>query len=493
MLWGGLIDLEPRASLLDDAAHHLWQEISAPDGEDQIAFRQARRYVGRLLRKRRSATQEVPLSWRSDGTYLITGGLGDLGLSVARWMVEQGARRLILMGRTKLPARARWNSVEAESRLSHQIAAIRGLEALGASVHLAPVDVADEVQLSAFLDEFRSEGWPPIRGIVHAAGVLQDGLLTQLDAAALTSVMRPKMIGAWLLHRLLEDAPLDFFVLFSSAGSLLGQPGQGNYAAANAFLDALAHHRSAQGQPALSVNWGAWSGLGFAETPGGKRLATRLALLGIKSIAPEQALQVLERLLRQRSTQVAAVPVDWRTYRQFYPAGTESPLLAELAREEANNAPQASQAGEKRSTLLAAQPAERGNLLQSYLTELVARVLGLSASKLDLQQPLSNLGLDSLMAVELKNRIAVDLDVNVPMVTFLSGPSVEQAAAQLLQLLTSDTSTSSVPLSSAITHRQGEQQNGGINEHRLESLDQYSDEEVNSLLTDLLAKEEVSE
>jgi myxalamid-type polyketide synthase MxaE and MxaD len=305
--------------------------------------------------------------------------------------------------------------------------------------------------------------------------------------------MRPKMIGAWLLHRLLEDAPLDFFVLFSSAGSLLGQPGQGNYAAANAFLDALAHHRSAQGQPALSVNWGAWSGLGFAETPGGKRLATRLALLGIKSIAPEQALQVLERLLRQRSTQVAAVPVDWRTYRQFYPAGTESPLLAELAREEANNAPQASQAREKRSTLLAAQPAERGNLLQSYLTELVARVLGVSASKLDLQQPLSNLGLDSLMAVELKNRIAVDLDVNVPMVTFLSGPSVEQAAAQLLQLLTSDTSTSSVPLSSAITHRNGEQQNGGINEHRLESLDQYSDEEVNSLLTDLLAKEEVSE
>jgi myxalamid-type polyketide synthase MxaE and MxaD len=493
MFWGGLMDLEPGTSLHDDAAHQLWKEISAPDGEDQIAFRQGRRYAGRLVRKRRSATQEAPLIWRTDGSYLITGGLGDLGLLVARWMVEQGARRLILLGRTKLPPRARWNSAEAGSRLAHQIAAIRELEALGACVHLASVDVADEQQLSAFLDEFRAEGWPPIRGIVHAAGVLHDGLLAQLDAAALNSVLRPKMMGGWLLHRLLEDAPLDFFVLFSSAGSLLGQPGQGNYAAANAFLDALAHHRRAQGQPALSINWGAWSGLGFADTPGGKRLAARLALLGIKSIAPGQALEVLERLLRQGSTQVAAVPVDWARYRQFYPAGTESPLLSELAREEADNSPQAGHPGEKRSALLAAEPAERRQLLRSYLTELVARVLGLSASKLDIQQPLSNLGLDSLMAVELKNRIAVDLGVNVPMVKFLSGPSVEQAAAQLLDLLTSETSTSSVSLASAITRRQKEQKNGGIDEHLLENLDQLSDEEVNSLLTDILAKGKGSE
>src|SRR5208282_5568373 len=257
-----------------------------------------------------STTQEVPVSWRADGSYLITGGLGDLGLSVARWMVEQGARRLILMGRTKLPPRTRWNSAEAGSRLADQIAAIRELEGLGACVHLASVDVADEGQLGAFLNEFRAEGWPPIRGVIHAAGVLQDGLLLQLDAAALNSVLRPKMMGGWLLHRLLEDAHLDFFVLFSSAGSLLGQPGQGNYAAANAFLDALAHHRRAQGQPALSINWGAWSGLGFADTSGGRRLAARLALLGIRSIAPKQALEVLERLLRQESPQVMAVPVD---------------------------------------------------------------------------------------------------------------------------------------------------------------------------------------
>jgi len=493
MLWGGLMDLEPGPSAGEDAAHQLWKEISAPDGEDQIAFRQGRRYAGRLVRKLRSATQPAPLSWRADGSYLITGGLGDLGLSVARWMVEQGARRLILMGRTKVPSRARWNSAEAGSQLADQIAAIRELEALGACVHLASVDVADEGQLGAFLDEFRAEGWPPIRGVVHAAGVLQDGLLEQLDAAALDSVLRPKMMGGWLLHRLLKDDPLDFFVLFSSAGSLLGQPGQGNYAAANAFLDALAHHRKALGKPALSINWGAWSGLGFAQTPGGKRLAARLALAGIKSIAPAQALKVMERLLRQGSTQVVVVPVDWERYRQFYPAGTESPLLSELAREEADNSAQANHPGEKRNSILAAEPAVRLQLIQSHLTEIVARVLGQSVSKLDVQQPLSNLGLDSLMAVELKNRIAVELDVNVPMVTFLSGPSVEQAASQLLHLLTSETPGSSVPLASVNGHPQGQQRNGGIDEHLLENLDQYSDEEVNSLLTDLLAKEDVSE
>jgi myxalamid-type polyketide synthase MxaE and MxaD len=317
-------------------------------------------------------------------------------------------------------------------------------------------------------------------------------LLMQVDAAALNSVLRPKMMGGWLLHRLLQNAPLDFFVLFSSAGSLLGQPGQGNYAAANAFLDALAHHRRAQGQTALSINWGAWSGLGFADTLGGKRLAARLALLGIESIEPGQALEVLGRLIRQGATQVVAVPVDWQRYKQFYPAGTESSLLCEVARQEADNSAQLHHRDEKRSMLLTAEPSERRELLQAYLTELVARVLGLSASRVDIQQPLSNLGLDSLMAVELKNRIAFDLGVNVPMVTLLSGPTVEEAARQLLHLFATETSILSVPLASATAHQQDEQKDG-VDEHLLENLDQFSDEEVSSLLANLLATEEVSE
>ena len=483
-LWGGLADLDPEASGRDADSHQLSEEISQTDGEDQLAFRQGRRYVGRLVRYRPSATQATPVRWRTDSSYLISGGLGDLGLLVARWMVEQGARRLILLGRTRMPPRSNWNSIETGSRLARQITAIRELESLGACVHLALADVADEGELSSFLDEFRAEGWPPIRGVVHAAGVLQDGLLVQLDAAALNTVLRPKVMGGWLLHSLLRDDNLDFFILFSSAGSVLGQPGQGNYAAANAFLDALAHHRRAQGRPALSVDWGAWSGEGFADSVGGKRLAARLALMGISSIPPKQALEVLDRLLGQSATQVVAVPVNWQQYREVYPAGSASALLSELAREEAEVHRQAVGTSERRNTLLAAEPTERRQLLQSYLSEQVARVLGLSPSRLDPQQSLSELGLDSLMAVELKNRIAGDLKVNVPVAKFLQGFSVAQAVTQVLDQLADDVANPSTPPVQAVVPP--EKQHA---ERLLANLDQLSDEQVGLLLNDMLGEE----
>lgn len=484
-IWGGLVDLEPGPSTRDASARQLCEEISIEDGEDQIAYRQGRRYVGRLVRRRSSAKQTHPIRWRTDGSYLISGGLGDLGLLVARWMVEQGARRLILLARTRLPPRANWASVDAESHLAHQIAAIRELEAMGATVHLAPVDVADEGSLSGFLNEFRADGWPPIRGVVHAAGVLQDGLLVQLDAAAFKTVLRPKVTGGWLLHRLLEADSLDFFVLFSSAASVLGQPGQGNYAAANAFLDALAYHRQAQGQPALSINWGAWTGEGFADSVGGKRLSARLGALGIGSIAPPQALEALGRLLGQSAAQVVAVPVRWKQFREVYSAGRASPLLSALAGEDVESAQHTAGASERRDALLAAEPAERRRLLQSYLSDQVARVLGLAPSELDLHQSLSYLGLDSLMAIELKNRIAVDLKVNLPVARFLQGFSVDQAIKQVLNQLSEETANPVLPLPLADT----EPRDDASAAHLLANLDQLTEEEVDSLLVDMLGNE----
>jgi NAD(P)-dependent dehydrogenase (short-subunit alcohol dehydrogenase family)/acyl carrier protein len=485
--WGGLVDLEPKVSPADGAALQLWEEISTPGGENQLAFRKEQRLVARLARRRKSDVPETPLRWRPDGSYLITGGLGDLGLKVAHWMVAQGARRLILLGRSKLPPRSSWSSLDADSQLARQIAAIRELEESGASVHLVSADVADEKQMSAFVDEYRAEGWPPIRGVVHAAGVLQDGLLLQLDAAAMIKVLRPKMVGGWLLHRLLREAPLDFFVVFSSAGSLIGQPGQGNYAAANAFLDALAHYRKAQGLPALSINWGAWAELGFAETDGGRSLTRRLALLGIRSMAPKRALEVLDRLIRENATQVVALPVNWRQYHEFYPAGTEPPMLSDLANEEATVPSPTAHPGEKRSAILDANPAERAQLLQSYVSEQVARVLGLSPSQLDIQQPLTNLGLDSLMAVELKNRISADLGVNVPMVKFLQGFSVAQAATQLLDQLTAQADGPEELRAPARTP-----ENNPIDKDLLADIDELSEEQVNSMLTDMLTKDAVN-
>jgi myxalamid-type polyketide synthase MxaE and MxaD len=483
--WGGLVDLEGGTLLPDAAAQQVWEEISGADGEDQLAFRQGRRYVGRLVRHRASATEARPPGWRTDASYLISGGLGDLGLLVARWMVDAGARRLILLGRTRLPPRPEWSSVESGSRLARQVTAIRELESLGACVHLAPVDVADEAELSGFLHEFRAQGWPPIRGVVHAAGVLHDGLLVQLDAKALDTVLRPKVIGGWLLHRLLQDDPLDFFVLFSSAGAVLGQFGQGNYAAANAFLDVLAHHRQARGQPALSIDWGAWAGVGFADSPGGRRLAARLALMGIGSIAPGQGLEMLGRLLGQRASQVVAVPVNWTRYRQFHPAGSVAPLLCDLAREAAEVARPAGRTSAWRDAIVAAEPAQRQQLLQSYLGEQVARVLGLGPSRLDLEQPLIHLGLDSLMTVELKSRIAVDLKVNVPVAKFLQGFSVGQLVTEVLDQLAAEAANPLTPLAPAVV--QPEEQRDA--DRLLASLDQLSDEQVGSLLTEMLGEE----
>jgi acyl carrier protein len=299
------------------------------------------------------------------------------------------------------------------------------------------------------------------------------------------------MVGGWLLHRLLREAPLDFFVVFSSAGSLMGQPGQGNYAAANAFLDALAHHRRAQGLTALSLNWGAWAELGFAETEGGKRLTKRLALLGIRSMPPKRALEVMERVLREGATQVVALPVNWGKYHEFYPVGTEPPLLSDLANEEAAGPSQAAHPGEKRSAVLDATPAERVQLLQSYVNEQVARVLGLSPSQLDIQQPLTNLGLDSLMAVELKNRISADLGVNVPMVKFLQGFSVAQAAMLLLDQLTAEADNPLDIRPLARTH-EPQRENDAADEDLLANIDGLSDEQVDSKLAEMLTKDAVT-
>ncbi|HEY9405602.1 MAG TPA: type I polyketide synthase, partial [Pyrinomonadaceae bacterium] len=326
-LWGGLIDVAPEASAAE-TAELVSAEIRSHGGENQIAFRQGRRFVCRLARRQDARRSAPTMRWRTDGSYLITGGIGGLGLSIARSMVEQGARRLVLMSRSELPPRSEWSRVDGESALGQQLIAIRQLEALGASIRVVAIDVTNEGQLRSFLETFRAEGWPQIRGVVHAAGVLQDKTLLQLDADAFHSAWKPKVHGAWLLHQLLREESLDFFILFSSAASLLGSAGQANYASANAFLDALAHERRSRNLPALSINWGAWSEVGMAaqKTRGG-----RLAARGFGNISPQQGVEVFEQLLGEDSTQVGVLPINWTLARASTPALAESPLYSEVA------------------------------------------------------------------------------------------------------------------------------------------------------------------
>ncbi|HEX9414892.1 MAG TPA: SDR family NAD(P)-dependent oxidoreductase, partial [Ktedonobacterales bacterium] len=362
-----------------------------------------------------------PGRFEAEATYLITGGLGGLGLTVAQWMVDEGARAVVLTGRSAASPAAQ--------------GAIERMRQIGARVVVANADVAREQDVRRLLAMI-AESLPPLRGIIHAAGVLDDGIALQLDLQRLKTVMAPKVQGAWNLHTLTAHLPLEFFILFSSAASLLGSPGQANYAAANAFLDALAHHRRAHGLPALAINWGPWAEVGLAaRSDRGGRLASR----GIASFTPQQGLAALSLLWRDTRPQVGVMPFDLRQWSYYYPVAQTSPLLAVLASEQ-TVAPTRpgdlrGQSLAIRDTVLAASVDEQPTLLETYVSEQLAQVLGLTRAKVDIHRPMNTLGLDSLMAVELKNRLERDLGIPISVMELLQGPSVDQLATQVLERL----------------------------------------------------------
>jgi phthiocerol/phenolphthiocerol synthesis type-I polyketide synthase D len=503
-LWGGLVDLDPQEAV-DDAASQLFGVLADQHGEDQTAFRQGERYVARMVRCQDWTQQQVTL--RSDATYLITGGFWGLGFEVARWLVQKGARHLVLMGRTNVPPRDQWDRLAPGSRLARLVAGIRELEQSGARIYCAAVDVTDERDLRAFWQDFVRQGQPPIRGVMHAASVWQDAQgqslvrpLANLDATALEAVFRPKVVGSWLLHTLLRNTKLDFFVSFSSGASLFGSAAQGNYAAAGAFLDALAHYQRAQGVPALSVDWGAISEIGFGATPEGLRVHEYWESHGIQRITPRHVLAALDLLIPQQLAQVGVINLDWLLLQQFYPQIASLPLVTHLIA-----APADGSAGVVAATatehaivpqILAAEPSARLPLLETYLCEQVGVVLRVPASRLDIEQPLTTLGLDSLMAIELKNRIELALKVRVPIVTFLQGPSIAQFAAQVLeQMLEAATPLADTavlePQNQTKLHEEGvaiiSQRDA---EHLLAQVDQLSDEQVNALLSQMMQEEQ---
>jgi myxalamid-type polyketide synthase MxaE and MxaD len=431
--WGGLVDLEPGGSD-EAAAAALVESLLAYDGEPQSAWRQGVRYVARLARRPRPERRAPAPGFAPSATYLVTGGLGGLGLQVARWLVEHGARRLILMGRTPLPPRREWDALAPETPLASTLRAVRALESMGASVHLASVDVGNEAELTGFLENFTREGWPPIRGVFHAAGVQHRAPLRELEPEQLRSELSAKVRGTWLLSRTLRE--LDVLVYFSSGATLLSSPFIGGYAAANAFLDAFAHHRRSRGEPALSINWGFWSGAGMAERHA-RESGRNILPHGIREFPPSQGLQALERLMAEAPAQAGVLAVDWPEWRRFHPSAAASPFLSALLREDgAAEAPERSTEARLPTpdTLRDTPPSERHQLLEGYLRAAVARVLRLSAERIDPAASLVQLGMDSLTAAELRNRIRSELGLAVPIVKVLACPGFPALAEELLSL-----------------------------------------------------------
>lgn len=352
-----------------------------------------------------------------NATYLITGGLGDLGLLTARWLVDQGARYLDLVGRSAPSAAA--------------AATIAELEEDGVTVLVAQADVAQPEQVRQVLAKV-AETMPPLRGIVHAAGLLDDGVLLCQDWSRFTAVMAPKIEGAWALHELTHSQPLDFFVMFSSTASLLGAPGQGNYAAANSFLDALAHYRRAQGLPATSINWSGWGEIGLAAR---HQAEGRMAVQSITPIPPPQGLLALERTLRQDIPQVGVIPVDWLALSESFVHG--SPPFLSLLINEARSRRGGRQPATGEPTLLhqlTATPSQnRQRVLVDFMREQAGKVLGLEAAfHLDPKRPLNELGLDSLSAIELRNTLGRALGRTLPATLLFDYPAIDGLAGHLI-------------------------------------------------------------
>ncbi len=349
------------------------------------------------------------------GTVVITGGLGGLGLAVAGWLAERGATRLALVGRS--PAN------------ESQRAALDALRARGVQLRRYQVDVSSAAAVRELLDDAERE-LGPISVVVHAAGVLDDALLSGQDAARFTRVMAPKFGGAWNLHVALESRPSAMLVLFSSVAALLGLAGQGNYAAANAGLDALAHTRRAGGAPAISIDWAPWSGIGMAAV--GADRGERLEARGLASLSPAAGLAALERVLEAQPTQVAVMSLDMKVYTAAYPAAAHSALLAELSASGTATAPAADGPQGLKERLLAVEPGRRRlETVHAFLKEQVGKVLRQSAARLDVDKPFRTLGLDSLMGLELRNRLESATGLTLSATMVWNFPTISALAREL--------------------------------------------------------------
>ena len=435
-LWQSIIDIDcPSDPQTQD---RLADEILQADAEDQVAYRRGGRYVPRLAACNDLRLTAAP-NFRTDGTYLITGGLGALGLVTAKWLVEHGARHLILAGRSALPPRHEWAGLTDAHPAHGRVAAVRELESLGASVILASLDIADVGQLSELVERYEGECRPPICGVIHSAGAASSQLIGETDARHFQSILRPKILGALALHRVFAERELDLFVLFSSIASVVVSDGQGAYASANAFLDAFAHWRQASGRGGLSINWGPWGEVGMAAD---LNLIGFFRSRGFFAMTTAQGLDAFGSLLGGRTPQAVVVAADWRSVAtNGFHGNTPPAYLRDLVAESAliDESGGENSDNEQEDFLLEyitiSDLTQRRQALQRHLARQACHVLRVDTERLGHDDALNTMGLDSMMAMELKNRIERSLGTTVAVVELLRGVSISAIAERLIEAL----------------------------------------------------------
>ncbi|MEI6260588.1 MAG: type I polyketide synthase [Deltaproteobacteria bacterium] len=391
------------------------------DGANAFRYMAQARHIGKVVLT--AETKGVRI--RPDATYLITGGLGALGLETAKWLVENGATNLVLAGRSQ-------GSAEAKDQIIGATRRSPSLERPGVRVNVLKTDIAKQTDVARLFELL--SGMPQLKGIIHCAGVIDDGILIKQDMERFRKVLSPKVDGAWNLHEATLGLKLDFFVCYSSVASVIGSAGQSNYAAANAFLNGFVHERRRQGLHGLSINWGPWE-LGMAARLK-NRDRERIAASGIRAIYPEEGFKILEQLLLQDETEACVLPVNWGE------ATSRSPqldlghnyrrVMAESSGRKGVSMDKSAILGKLEVTIAG----QRRMVLLDYVQMQVADVLGEKVSDgIKPRQRLFDLGIDSLIAVELRNRLQSGLNIPLEATLVFDYPTVEALVDHFMENL----------------------------------------------------------
>ncbi|NEO12997.1 MULTISPECIES: type I polyketide synthase [unclassified Moorena] len=467
-LWGGLIDLDPQVPAADET-EKLWELLANQQfEEDHLALRGENTYVARLVNKDTPEFYQ-PLSLSSDSSYLITGGLGALGLHTAQWLVEKGGKNIVLTGRRPPTEKV------TES--------IKKLEETGCQVRVLLGDVSVEADIAKILEQIQTS-MPTLKGIIHAAGVTGEiQLLQELEFSQLEAVLRPKVVGGWLLHQLTQKLELDFFVNFSSIASVWGSKGQAHYAAANHFLDGLTYYRRSLGAPSYSINWGPWLGGGMATGEG----INLLNKMGVKPLESEKAIVALEKVLVSNSPQTVVANMNWRLFKQVYELGGKRSLLSEISLDleatygEDGEEQETQKQNSLRERLEAVTETQRRELLQKILQEEVAQVLGLPiTNRPNPKVGFFDMGMDSLMSVELQRRLSKLLGVNLSSTLTFDSSNIEKLEKYII-----DQHLVTVGLFKPETDKD-EQKGDFLETNLLAEIEQSSDRELEGSIDQIL-------
>ncbi len=461
--WGGVADVDPRD--ISTSVELFVTDLLYGNEEDQLAYRAGKRYVGRL-NNIPNLTKPFPLHFDEDGYYLITGAFGELGQLFVNWMADKGAKNLVLVGRSTVPAKDSWADPQLDDRTKERIQFVSNLEDRGIKVVTVNLDMADEDAVNKFFAD--NQGLKKqIRGIISTAGIVKDKLMVEMPKEDFDKVYNVKTIGNWTLHKQFEEQELDFFVMFSSITAMVTATGQINYISANSFLDGIADYRRRKGLTALSVAWGPWDE-GMIRKLGLQEVYIRKGMTPISRI---KGVSTLERILYQNISYALVVEADWEKVIDSVPRST-NPYLDHLKQTE----------GEENAVVLtdeeilarfnegfkAAEEEERLTYVLGIVKELVGKVLHIPAEKIESESSLSELGIDSMMSTELKNRIEMNTGAIITIVDILNNQSITHLATLVENQVVSILELDSVE----------------------DLISEISDEELEAMLSEIVADDE---